>query len=240
MSPSGVLPFSVFREGYTSAVKLTDMSMRTTSGVGRTYRFYDDRNPLGPPLWPFGYGLSYSTFDVTWTGAGGRTAFCLDCSSSGGGGSSSKGSVEVIEKLSFTQTATVTNTGTVAAAKVVMVFLEEVTPRSMLHRGIDSRAVHNRAPNKSLFGMQKVFLQPGESKTLTFAAPLLPAYDDWCAFCTVTTEGVRVVAPGVYRLTVGDDGSSSSSSSTMSSAIEVELTSRAAKPIAAPLHAMVL
>jgi hypothetical protein len=88
--------------------------------------------------------------------------------------------------------------------------------------------------------MQKVFLQPGESKTLTFAAPLLPAFDDWCAFCTVATQGLRVVAPGVYRLTVGGDGSSSSSSVAVSSAIEIELTSRDAKPIAAPLHAMVL
>ena len=249
VSPSGVLPFSVFREGYTSVVKLTDMSMRTTTGVGRTYRFYDDSNPLGPPLWPFGYGLSYSTFDVKWTNAGERKTLCLDWNSS----SSSSSAGGANETKSFAQTATVTNTGSVAAAKVVMAFLAEVTPRAILHRGIDeidgttsattettTTRKHNRAPNKSLFGMQKVFLQPGESKTLTFAAPLLPAFDDWCAFCTVATQGLRVVAPGVYRLTVGGDGSSSSSSVAGSSAIEIELTSRDAKPIAAPLHAMVL
>ena len=138
------------------------------------------------------------------------------------------------------ESATVTNTGSVAAAKVVMAFMSEVTPRAVLHRGIDNDGTveHSRAPNKSLFGMQKVFLRPGESKTLTFDAPLLPAFDDWCAFCTVTTRGTRVVAPGVYRLTVGGDGSDSGND--RGSAIELELTSRDASPIAAPLHAMTL
>lgn len=36
--------------------------MSMTAGPGRTYRFY-----RGVPLWPFGYGLSYTTFQVTWT-----------------------------------------------------------------------------------------------------------------------------------------------------------------------------
>eukprot|EP01047_Picozoa_sp_COSAG01_P081179 COSAG01_NODE_16078_length_1272_cov_1.953964_1_plen_175_part_00 len=134
--------------------------------------------------------------------------------------------------------------GGAAAAKVVMAFVSEVTPRSVLHRGIDddgtvSRAfpactrsisteiylchagscqeiediwkrpgqvAHPRAPNRALFGMQKVFLQPGESKTLTFSAPLVPAFDDWCVFCTVTSKGTRVIAPGVYKLSVGGHG----------------------------------
>ena len=160
---------------------------------------------------------------------------CLDCDAIGGGAES------------LVESATVKNTGSVAAAKVVMAFMSEVTPRAVLHHGIDDGTVeHSRAPNKNLFGMQKVFLRPGESKTLTFGAPLLPDFDDWCVFCTVTTKGTRVVAPGVYRLTIGGDGGSEKEShgkgsgSSSDSAIEIELTSQSSNPIAAPLHAMTL
>ena len=234
ISPSGVLPFTLLPEGYTEAVELSDMSMRTTTGVGRTYRFYNDSTPLGPVLWPFGYGLSYSTFVIKWSGAAAaarRTTLCLDCV--GEAGSSTN---------TFAQTATVTNTGSIAAAKVVMAFVAEVTPRALLHRDVEPQekrrargGEYGSAPNKSLFGMLKVFLQPGETKTVTFAAPLIPAYDQWCAFCTVSIRGTRVVAPGVYRVTVGGDGSLNPNDS----ALEVELTAKGG-PIAAPLHALKL
>lgn len=33
----------------------------TTGSPGRTYRFY-----TGEPLWPFGFGLSFTQFELTW------------------------------------------------------------------------------------------------------------------------------------------------------------------------------
>jgi hypothetical protein len=81
---------------------------------------------------------------------------------------------------------------------------------------LPGQLAHPRAPNRALFGMQKVFLQPGESKTLTFSAPLVPAFDDWCVFCTVTSKGTRVIAPGVYTLSVGGHGGGAADDASLS------------------------
>ena len=57
ISPSGVLPYTMYPTEFLSQAPHQDMSMR--SGVGRTYRFY-----TGEPLWPFGHSLSYTTWQV--------------------------------------------------------------------------------------------------------------------------------------------------------------------------------
>ena len=94
-NPGGVLPYTLYPEGYVNQValapgwglracyaaklsvphrrtnlsrwpqvKMSDMGMRanaTTGNPGRTYRFF-----TGQPLWPFGFGLSYTTFALEW------------------------------------------------------------------------------------------------------------------------------------------------------------------------------
>lgn len=56
-APSGCLPFTISKD--TSQLPpLVDYSM--TTSPGRTYRYLDYQ--LAPPLFPFGYGLSYSKF----------------------------------------------------------------------------------------------------------------------------------------------------------------------------------
>ena len=58
-NPSGMLPFTVHPEGFVNETSMLDMSMR--AGSGRTYRFL-----RSPPLWPFGWSLSFTTFTTEW------------------------------------------------------------------------------------------------------------------------------------------------------------------------------
>ena len=94
-------------------------------GVYVGYRYYDKSGTA--VRWPFGYGLSYTTFaysDLTVEGD----------------------SVSVNVK----------NTGKCAGAEVVQLYIQE--PQDGLYR-----------PLRELKGFQKVFLQPGESQTVTFS-----------------------------------------------------------------------
>ncbi|MCI9141547.1 MAG: glycosyl hydrolase [Lachnospiraceae bacterium] len=88
------------------------------------YRYYDKAKKN--LRWPFGYGLSYTTFGYSGLQVEGRTV-----------------------------SVTVTNTGAVAGAEVVQLYL--CPPQNGLHR-----------PVRELKGFQKVFLQPGKGQTVTF------------------------------------------------------------------------
>jgi beta-glucosidase len=69
-NPGGKLPYTVYDAGYAAAVDMADMRIAET---GRTYRYnapgVAGKAPGGPPLWPFGYGTSYTTFSVAYSGA---------------------------------------------------------------------------------------------------------------------------------------------------------------------------
>ena len=98
-----------------------------TEGVFVGYRWYDSNSVK--PLFAFGHGLSYTTFEYGEARMRGR-------------------------KLSVS----VKNTGDVAGAEVVQLYISD--PEASVAR-----------PAKELKGFKKVFLQPGESKTVTFEIP---------------------------------------------------------------------
>jgi beta-glucosidase len=117
------------------------------------------------PLFPFGFGLSYTTFSLT--------DIRID-------GASNDGSQPIIVE------ASVTNTGDVAGAEVVQVYL-----------GIP----HPRQPPKRLVGFTKVFLQPSETKRVKIVVD--PTATNHPLSVWSGAEHAFVVPKGSYTVYVG-------------------------------------
>ena len=63
-SPGGKLPYTIPFPNWTQVSNFTDMGVavpRGGPGVGRTYRYSRE-----PPLYAFGFGLSYTNFSLAW------------------------------------------------------------------------------------------------------------------------------------------------------------------------------
>ena len=100
-------------------------------GIFVGYRYYDTKEM--DVAFPFGYGLSYTTFDY----------------------SNLKLSMEnPTEKDTVMVSADVTNTGKSAGKEVVQLYIRDLTGSAI-------------RPEKELKGFEKVFLEPGETKTVT-------------------------------------------------------------------------
>ena len=117
------------------------------------------------PLYPFGFGLSYTTFEIS----------NLKLSAS---------QIKVGE--SATITADVTNTGKVAGDEVVQLYIHQKW-------GSDSR------PMRELKGFERVTLQPGETKAITFQ--LGP--DELGYWSTIAAGWIQDAAP--FDIWVGAD-----------------------------------
>ncbi|GAA5989277.1 hypothetical protein JCM5350_005057 [Sporobolomyces pararoseus] len=163
VNPSGKLPFTIaknvsdYADNYYNETRAPFPSTNFTEGVFLDYKYFDEKNI--DPLYEYGFGLSYTTFNmsslsVKSTPKAGRAAvsetnekFFKD-----GKNETCKGLYDV----SHTVTAVVKNTGEVAGAEVAQLYLTfpDSTP--------------NKMPVRNLRGFEKPFLQPGESKTVTF------------------------------------------------------------------------
>jgi beta-glucosidase len=127
-----------------------------------TSRYWDIQSK---PLYPFGYGLSYTSFKFA--------NLKLSQTSIG-----TDGSTQV--------TVDVTNTGSVAGDAVAQVYIHQ-------RWGSASR------PVRQLKGFQRVALQPGETKTLTF-----PLGKDELEFWSPQTKN-WVVEPTTFDVWAGED-----------------------------------
>ncbi|MDD5053136.1 MAG: glycoside hydrolase family 3 C-terminal domain-containing protein [Sulfuricurvum sp.] len=161
VNPSGKLP-------ETFPIKISDNPaygnypgvnnvVNYTEGIYVGYRHYDTRNI--EPLFPFGYGLSYTTFEYS----------NLKLKKKG--------------KL-LTASFEIKNTGKIAGAEVAQFYIHDL---------ISSED----RPIRELKNFEKTFLQPGETKTITF-----PITDEDLSFFSAK-QNKWVVEPGQFEVQIG-------------------------------------
>ncbi len=150
-SPSGKLPLT-FYKSVDQLPPFENYDMK-----GRTYRYF-----MGEPLYPFGYGLSYTNFAFS------NLRFDKDLLGAND---------------DLTATVDVKNTGNMAGDAVVELYLS--------HPGVDG------APIRSLAGIRRVSLNPGEGKSAAIQVPNRN-------LSVVTPDGTRRILPGEVQIWVGD------------------------------------
>ena len=173
-NPSGKLPFTWYASldqcgahatGAYPGIWRTDHKIideEYKEGLFVGYRWMD-RLKKQSPLFPFGYGLSYTTFKI-----GKVTADKQDMTAN--------------DRITFT--VPVTNTGSVAGAETVQLYVSDL--QSSVER-----------PVKELKAFRKVFLQPGETQqaSLTLDKSALSFYND--------QTGQWTAEPGDFRVLIG-------------------------------------
>lgn len=174
VSPSGRLPFTWYASldqcgahatgsypgTWRPDHKIIDEEYREDIFVG--YR-WTDRLKKQKPLFPFGHGLSYTTFSI-------------------GKAVSDKRTMTMNDQITFT--VPVTNTGSRAGAETVQLYVRDV--KSAVER-----------PYKELKAFRKVFLQPGETRSvsLTIDRSALSFYNE--------ASGEWTAEPGAFEALIG-------------------------------------
>jgi len=131
-NPGGKLPVTFPRKGSHAPLYYARNMTHSPEGSPMYNPRYWDGLPT--PLYPFGFGLSYTAFEF----------------------SDLKVSAEKIKVgASLTVTVDVTNTGKVAGDEVAQLYIHQ-------KYGTDTR------PIRELKGFERITLQPGETKTVTF------------------------------------------------------------------------
>ncbi len=148
VSPSGKLTLT-FPKATADLPPFDDYNM-----AGRTYRYAEKE-----PLYPFGFGLSYTSFEFS-------RLKTVSPKASG-----------------FPVAVTVKNAGTFAGDEVVQFYLSALETRLP-------------APVSQLIGFQRIYLKPGQSKTLRFEVTpeMLMLFDE---------NGQQKLEPGKFLLIVG-------------------------------------
>jgi beta-glucosidase len=150
-NPGGRLPVT-FYKSVDQLPPFTDYSMQ-----GRTYRYFK-----GEPLYPFGFGLSFTKFKY------GKLKL-------------SANTIKAGENVRIA--AEVQNAGAVGGDEVVQLYVTDV-------------AASAPVPIRSLAGVKRIFLRPGEKQSVSFT--LTPRQ-----MSIINDQGRRVIEPGEFLLTVG-------------------------------------
>ncbi|KAK9084421.1 hypothetical protein Scep_030892 [Stephania cephalantha] len=194
-NPGGRLPLTWYQANYVDQVPMTSMLLRpddTLGYPGRTYKFFN-----GTTVYPFGYGLSYSTYNYTLPLTSprsvniklGKLQHCRDLTFNEGAFRPACPAVLVEdtaceEELEFE--VDVFNNGTMDGSHVVMVYS---TPPAGIAR----------THAKKVIGFQRVFVQAGESTTVKFT------FNVCKSLSIVEYNGYTLLPSGGHTITV-DNG----------------------------------
>jgi beta-glucosidase len=183
VDPSGHLPvtfptdLSQVPASSPSQFPGVDGQVQYSEGINVGYRYYDANNET--PLFPFGYGLSYTNFRFSGLSVTPRSLQ----NAASNPGTTACGCNGQSSHL-VTVSATVTNTGQVAGSDVAQLYLDDPAAAG--------------EPPRQLKGFQKVTLQPGQSTTVHFN---LTGHD--LSYWNDSANG-WVVPDGTFGVYVGD------------------------------------
>src|SRR5215472_7871883 len=188
VNPSGHLPVT-FPTGLSQVPAAspaqfpgTGGQVQYSEGINVGYRYYDANNKT--PMFPFGYGLSYTSFRYSNLTISSQN---VQNSTSDPGATSCQCNGQSARQV--TVSATVTNTGQVAGSDVAQLYLGDPAAAG--------------EPPRQLKGFQKVSLQPGQSKTVQFS---LNGHD--LSYWNDTADG-WVLPDGQFTVNVGDSSATS-------------------------------
>jgi len=166
-NPGGKLPYTVYASTYVNDIKMSDMNM--TDPPGRSYKYY-----TGQPLWTFGWGLSYTTFKLTYNNNSDYAA-PLDAVMKTG----------ALREDGYHYEINVTNTGSVYGDEVVEAYF---VPDNMTLMSKEELPIIQQ-----LFGFERVHVAPGETVTVYFDV-------DSTTLKVSDRAGNLVSSPGQYWL----------------------------------------
>ncbi|CAG8979857.1 hypothetical protein HYALB_00002630 [Hymenoscyphus albidus] len=165
LNPSAKLPYTIpaKESDYDIPITYVPASNRDpnawqadfTEGLMIDYRHFDKYNIT--PLYPFGFGLSYTTFDITPLQISSPSSSPISPTPDSSAKIAPGGNSDLYTTI-LTTTTTLSNTGSVTGAQVVQLYLsfpQDTSPPN--------------TPKRVLRGFENVELGSGEARDVTFA-----------------------------------------------------------------------
>lgn len=175
-----------YPQAYLAKVPMTNMGMRPSGGYpGRTYRFYK-----GPVVFPFGHGMSYTTFKQSLAQAPTELSVLHDTNLYATKNSTfSTNAIRVkranCDSLSLPLHIDVENTGNMDGTHTLLVF--------------SSPPAGKWSPNRQLIRFHRVHVAAGSKQQVKINIHA-------CKHLSVVDEfGIRRIPMGAHSLHIGDD-----------------------------------